>query len=137
MIRTALLACSLMLCVACSREEPATAPADAGTAATAPAATLPATASPALPTDQDAAFDVGAFSGTFTGDGIRLELHADGSYGMDGPGGISQGTWTHEAANASIRLDPGSKAEDDRLLRMTDRDTLAVDGATLRRQPAP
>ncbi len=136
MIRTALLACSLMLCIACSREEPATAPVDAGTAATAPTATSPI-ASPAVPADPNAAFDVGAFSGTFTGDGTRLELHADGSYGMEGSGGISQGTWTHEAANASIRLDPGSKAEDDRLLRMTDRDTLDAGGATLRRQPAP
>lgn len=142
MTRFALLACPLLLCLACSRQEPAP-PADASAPAAAPAAAPAPSPAPAAapavapaPAYPASGFDVGAFSGTFSGEGMRLELHADGTYGMEGPDGITQGSWTHEAASNSIRLDPGSKTAQDRVLRMTDRDTLAADGATLRRQPA-
>lgn len=143
MTRFALLACPLLLCLACSREEPATSPAAANVPAEAPAAVPPAPATtnaPAAapaPADPSSTFDTGAFAGTFSGEGMRLELHADGTYGMEGPDGITQGSWTHEAASSSIRLDPGSKTAQDRVFRMTGRDTLVTDGATLRRQPAP
>lgn len=138
MMRIALLACPLLLCLACSREEPV--PAASDTPAATPVAAAPPTAAAApaaTPADPASAFDVGAFAGTFTGEGMRLDLHADGSYGMEGPEGVTQGSWTHEAASNSIRLDPGSKTAGDRLLRMTGNDTLATDGATLRRQAAP
>jgi hypothetical protein len=93
--------------------------------------------------DPAAAFDRGAFAGTFVAGGTRLELHADGTYGLEAPEGVSQGTWTHEAASQSVRLDPGSKTAADRVFRLTDRDTLATldaagrpAGSPLRRQPA-
>lgn len=143
MNRLVLLTVPLLLCVACSRDEPATAAQPAAEAPT-PSASAPAAPAPAVqpalqaaaPADPASAFDVGAFAGTFAAEGIRLELHADGSYGMEGPEGITQGSWTHEAASRSIRLDPGSKTAQDRVLSMTGNDALALDGTTLRRQPA-
>ena len=143
MNRLVLLAFPLLLCAACSREEPAS-PAATAPDAPAPAATPSMTAAPAAPpalqaptpADPTAAFDVGAFAGTFVAEGIRLELHADGTYGLEGSDGITSGSWTHEAGSRSIRLDPGSKTAQDRVLSMTDNDTLALDGTTLRRQPA-
>ncbi|MFZ5658011.1 MAG: hypothetical protein ACOY37_13340 [Pseudomonadota bacterium] len=142
MTRLTLLAVPLLLCIACSREEPASAPEPSPAPATtetqpspAPAPLAPA-AAPA-PTDPAAEFDTGAFAGTFTGGGLRLELHADGSYGLEGPEGVSQGSWTHEAATGSIRLDPGSKTAQDRVFRMSGANTLADGSTTLTRQATP
>ena len=139
MNRIALLALPLVLCVACSREEPAPAAEPAPAVASQPSARpAPAAAAPAaMPADPAAEFDTGAFSGTFAGGGTRLELRGDGSYALESPNGATLGAWTHEAASNSIRLDPGSKTEQDRVYRMTDRDTLTdAAGATLTRQPA-
>jgi hypothetical protein len=111
--------------------------ADASTApSAAPAPATPAVA-PAAPADPASAFDTGAFAGTFAGGGTRLELHADGTYGMEAPDGVTQGAWTHEPATGAIRLDPGSKNAQDRVFRMQGQDAL-VDGATtLTRQATP
>lgn len=140
MTRIALLALTLAACASCAREEPAPAPATASPEA---AATAPASAPAAAPTPTPAApaasapFDVGAFSGTFTGRGTTLELHADGTYALNGAEGASQGSWTHEAASNSIRLDPGSKTAEDQVLQLVDPNTLSdVGGARLTRIPA-
>jgi hypothetical protein len=144
MTRLALLACPLLLCLACSREAPPApstpdATPDAAPAAEpapAPVAPAPTAAAPAAE-DPHANFDKGAFAGTFSGAGLTLELRADGSYGLEAPDGISQGSWTHEAGSRTVRLDPGSKTAQDRVFRLVDRDTLAVadaSGAPLRRQ---
>lgn len=146
MNRIALLAFPLTLCLACSREEAAPDAEPAPTATAEPAAapppaapaTAPAAAPAAAPSDPAADFDTGAFSGTFAGGGVRLELRGDGSYALEGPQGATLGAWTHEATSNSIRLDPGNKTEQDRVYRMTDRDTLTdASGAALTRQPAP
>lgn len=142
-----------LACAACSREEPAPTPAPEAAPSQAPAATvdpapapapMPAPAAAPAAEDPAATFDKSAFAGAFSGGGLRLELHADGTYGLEAPDGATQGTWTHEPASQSVRLDPGSKTATDRVFRMTDRDTLAaVDangqaaGASLRRQPTP
>lgn len=145
MTRLALLACPLLLCLACSREQPATE--TAPTVTTAPAAApapapvavpgpAPAAAAPAAE-DPNADFDKGAFAGTFSGGGLTLDLRADGTYGLEAADGVSQGSWTHEAGTRTVRLDPGSKGAQDRVFRLVDRDTLAVadaTGAALRRQ---
>lgn len=143
MTRIALIALPLLLCAACTREEPVAAPA----AETPAAATEPAPAAPAsvaapttveapAPADPASTFDAGAFAGTFAGNDTRLELHADGSYGLEAPDGVSQGTWTHEASSDTIRLDPGSKTAQDRVFRLDGRDTLADGSVSLARQPA-
>lgn len=142
MTRLALLAVPLFLCIACSREEPASAPepSPAPAAAETQPSPAPAPVAPAAapaPANPAAEFDTGAFAGTFTGGGLRLELHADGSYGLEGPEGVSQGSWTHEAATGSIRLDPGSKTAQDRVFRMSGTDTLADGSTTLTRQATP
>lgn len=133
------IAAALLLVAACSRDaaEPVTAPPSVAPTAVAPTAAAPAPAAPAAaPADPSDAFDVGAFAGTFLREGERLELHADGSYGLQTPQGASAGTWTHE--DGAIRLDPADKNAPDRVIRMTGRDTLASDGDTpLTRQPAP
>lgn len=144
MNRIALLVLPLTLCLACSREEaaptpePTPAPAAAPAAQSTPVPAPAATPAPAVaPADPEADFDVGAFSGTFAGNGLRLELHADGTYGLEAPDGTSQGSWTHEAGSNAIRLDPGSKTAQDRVFRLSGRNTLAdPSGATLTRQPA-
>lgn len=145
---TALLALALL--AACSRNEPAPAPSDAPPPAAsgpAAAATAPAPVSPAAapaPEDPSVRFDKAAFGGTFTGGGLRLELRGDGTYALEGADGAHEGSWTHEAGARVIRLDPGSKTAQDRVLRLENRDALvALDQAgrpsaegTLRRQPA-
>lgn len=140
MTRLTLLALPLFLCIACSREEPASAPEPSPAPATAETQPSPPPIAPAAapaPADPAAEFDTGAFAGTFTGGGLRLELHADGSYGLEGPEGVSQGSWTHEAATGSIRLDPGSKTAQDRVFRMSGANTLADGSTTLTRQATP
>lgn len=154
MNRTAPLTLVIALaCAACSRDEPAPAAATDAAPTQAPAATvdpalapapMPAPAAAPAAEDPAATFDKSAFAGTFSGGGLRLELHADGTYGLEAPDGVTQGTWTHEPASQSVRLDPGSKTATDRVFRMTGTNTLAaIDasgqpaGAALRRQPAP
>lgn len=135
MTRSALVAVSLLLCVACSREQtaPESGPA-AGPQTTVPTpapiapAAAPAPAAP-MPEDPTVRFDKGSFAGTFTGDGMSLDLRADGTYVLEAPGGGGHGAWSHEPSSNAIRLDPGSKTEPDRVFRMTSRDALARLGA--------
>lgn len=100
-----------------------------------------------------AAFDVRAFAGTFTGApaGIetRVDLNADGSFRLVETGPEPRevsGTWTAEADNTQVLLDPDSKTESDRRyaivsndeLRSLDIKALVADPAeSLRRQANP
>lgn len=135
MTRRTLAIVSLLLCVACSRQEPA--PDSASTSATPdvapatapiPAAVAPSPVAPA-PEDPSVRFDKSTFAGTFTGGGMTLDLRADGTYVLEGPAAAGHGTWSHEPVSNAIRLDPGSKTEQDRVFRMTSRDVLAGLGA--------
>jgi hypothetical protein len=149
------LTCAAVLVLAaCNREAPAPAPDPTATEADAPAPAVPTPAAPAIvapasaPAAEDptAAFDKGAFAGTFAAGAVRLELHGDGSYMLEGTDdGPGRGTWTHEPASNLIRLDPGSKQAADRVFLLSGRDALApVDAqgqpaagqAVLRRRPA-
>lgn len=135
------LACLAALSVAaCNRDEPARAPGTGtppseapATAATPAATTAPAppptdviSATPnAAPAPEGAtAFDQKAFAGRFSGGGATLELKPDGGYVMEDSQGRMDGTWTVEAENKRIRLDPNTKAQDDRLFSITGPDEL-------------
>ena len=81
-----------------------------------------------------------AIAGTFTGalpcadcPGIdaRLVLSADGTFELNnvyrerpGSDAVTRGTWAMEPDGRSLRLDPGSKSETDRLFGLEDDDTL-------------
>lgn len=147
------LTCAAVLVLAaCKREAPGPDLAATGADTPAPAASMPAapaivapTAAPA-PEDPTAAFDKAAFAGAFAAGTVRLELHGDGSYMLEGTDdGPTQGTWTHEPASNLIRLDPGSKQAADRVFVLSGRDALApldaqgqpaAGQAVLRRRPA-
>ena len=98
----------------------------------------------AVPSENNSTFDqrslAGTFSGTVGGVETALTLAADGSFVLSetnaesGDTGTSDGTWTVEADDRQVRLDPNSKAEADRLFAITaiDRITpLASDGTPL------
>jgi copper homeostasis protein (lipoprotein) len=138
-----------LVAVGCKREQ---APAPATTEAAVPEATPAATpadtaadiatapASAPVAVSDSAELNTKGFSGTFTGSlpcadcsGIdtTLQLAADGSYTLDEtyrgkPGGASRsdGTWTFEADNKQIRLDPNSKSGEDRLYAVTSFDRI-------------
>ncbi|RNF85168.1 copper resistance protein NlpE N-terminal domain-containing protein [Montanilutibacter psychrotolerans] len=91
------------------------------------------------------AFDQKGFAGTFKGslpaaDGTNvdttIELMADGMYVINEMVGKAapkkmDGSWTAEENGSRIRLDPNTKAEDDRLYAITSKDQLdplGVDG---------
>lgn len=128
---------------ACKREAapaPAAAPAAADQATAAPAPTE-ANAAGANVRDATAAaaFDVKAFAGRFSAQGLALNLLADGSFALE-PSGAAPltGTWTLEADGATLLLDPNSKAEPDRRYRMLGQDELqAVASGTRLRREAP
>lgn len=150
MKRILTVALAALALAACQRETPAPAANDA------PAAAAPATdATPVVATETTmaqagvqpgpGAIDGKAFAGKFTGTlpcadcpGIdeTLELGADGSFSLtdvyrERPQGTStlQGSWSTDADGKRIRLDPGSKAEADRLFAIDDNDTLTLLGA--------
>jgi copper homeostasis protein (lipoprotein) len=123
--------------VACKPQAPAE------PAATAPAAEAPAAvAVESAPSASvaDVPFDTKGFAGTFAGTlpcadcpGIdtRIVLNADGSYTLmetyrDKPDGkfAGDGTWTAEENGKRIRLDPNSKAQEDRLFAVKSKDEL-------------
>ena len=127
---------------ACQREpDPAPAPAPAAepavdAAATAEPATVPGTDATAVvqntPPSTDAAartFDTRAFAGTFAGPDGTLTLSADGTYVFDTGSAKTDGTWTTEEADTRVRLDPNSKAEDDRVYEIAGNDELRQLGA--------
>jgi copper homeostasis protein (lipoprotein) len=150
MKRILTVALAALALAACQRESPAPVATDA------PAAAAPATdATPVAATETTmaqagvqpgpGAIDNKAFAGKFTGTlpcadcpGIdeTLELGADGSFTLtdvyrERPQGTfsMQGTWSTDADGKRIRLDPGSKAEVDRLFAIDDNDTLTLLGA--------
>ena len=91
-----------------------------------------------LSPDDAASFDMTGFAGTFTGTlpcascpGIdtTLVLAADGTYELTeayredpGPAIATEGSWSVEEDDTRIRLDPASKAAEDRLLQIESRD---------------
>lgn len=99
-------------------------------------------------------FDIKGFAGTFsgvlpctgcTGIDCRLVLNADGTFHLDetrrgdgdgaGSGDSSlEGTWTVEADDTRLRLDPNSKSQDDRLFEILSNDgirALTPDGSPI------
>lgn len=145
LIPAALAALSLAACQPVAPDDAATAP----TAAAEPAPTAaPAPLPEAAPARQP--FDQKGFAGTFKGTlpcadcpGIdtTLVLDADGTYTLDTvyqgkPGTFStDGTWTTEAGDTTVRLDPNAKSEQDRLFAIASNGELkALD---LRGQPLP
>lgn len=153
---TAALIASALLVAACQRQpEAATAPDKSAAAAATTPQTAATTAAPpaaeAHPTDVISevdnspgpeGIDARALAGVFTGTvpcadcpGIvtTLGLKADGSYTLhevyqdrDSKGRDSAGTWTAEQRGKRIRLDPGSKDDDDRLFRIVSNDELEM-----------
>lgn len=132
------LACLAVLAVtACKRDEPSEVPTASeppAAAETTAASTAPAPAPAAAPTDAIAStpnpvvdldgFDQAAFAGRFSGGGAKLELKADGRYVIEDSQGRMDGTWTVEAGNKQIRLDPNTKAQEDRLFAIVGQDEL-------------
>lgn len=137
------IACMTLLTLAACKPEPAEPV--AATPAAADAATAPIdviSSGAALPSQGASTFDQRAFAGTFTGTlpctscpGIdtTLVLDPDGSYRItelyqnqkDGTLEMD-GSWTTEADDQQIRLDPNSKTEDDRLYAITSNDQLGL-----------
>lgn len=128
------LACFAVFAVAACKPEPAEPAADATIAAeTAPVA-VEVASDESLSSD-NAGFDMKGFAGTFSGTlpcascpGIdtTLVLKPDGTYeitetyqGENGAPATMDGTWTVEAGDAQIRLDPNSKSEQDRLFAIS------------------
>lgn len=124
----------------------------------APAAPLPAAApvevavANAEPSEHTSTVDRRSLAGTFTGSAggveMALALEGDGSFVLSethagsSDAATIDGTWTVEAENRHVRLDPNSKAESDRLFAITSNDRLtplasdgtAVTGSELTRQ---
>lgn len=89
----------------------------------------------AVPSDRPVTFDQRAFAGTFSGTvgdaATTLALAADGTWSLTQarPGSDAatiSGTWTAEAEDRHIRLDPDSKAEPDRLFAIASTDRLST-----------
>jgi copper homeostasis protein (lipoprotein) len=99
---------------ACKPQAPATTEpaAQANTAAEAPGPaaveSAPSTSAAEVP------FDTKGFAGTFAAGDTKVILNADGTYKLAGAT-QADGTWTAEENGKRIRLDPNTKAEEDRL----------------------
>lgn len=134
---------STLVFAACKPQAPAEPAApSAATEPAAPAEPAPvAVESAPASSPADVPFDVKGFAGTFTGTlpcadcagtDTRISLNADGSYKLHEtyqgkPGGFDgDGTWTAEENGARIRLDPGSKSEQDRLFAVTSKDRIEL-----------
>ena len=147
--RLALALSAAIALAACKPEAPAGPAASTPVPESAAAAAVdPAPAADAMPANLP--FDQKGFAGTFKGTlpcadcpGIdtTLVLDADGTYTLDTvyqgkPGTFStDGTWTTEAGDTTVRLDPNSKSEQDRLFAIASNGELkALD---LRGQPLP
>ena len=138
----------IALLAACNR------PAD--TAAVTPAATVaapatieapaPAPATAAAPVGMSDApapgehttFDAKGFAGTFGDSNSAVTFTADGAYSMTTESVAAKapdtGTWTLEPDARHIRLDPNSKAEQDRVYELVSNDELhGTDGQVLAR----
>ena len=80
--------------------------------------------------DAPPAFDAKALAGTYVAHGAELELEADGTYvqvvhaeSADADR-VIPGTWTVEDDGRAVRLDPDSKGDEDRVLRIAPPDDL-------------
>lgn len=158
-LRIAIALTAVLAAAACNRREPATiqvpgeeAAAEAAegardTAEEAASEQVPGTdALSAVPTtdaeagtqpvpETIAGADPKAFAGTFSAEGVKLELSADGGYVMTvhaesaGADLRTDGTWTVEDGGARLLLDPNSKSEQDRTYAVVSADELkAEDG---------
>ncbi|MGH8073215.1 MAG: copper resistance protein NlpE [Lysobacter sp.] len=134
------LACLTVLAVAACKPEPAeTAAGQPASAEAAPAVADVVPSSENLSSDNPG-FDMKGFAGTFSGTlpcadcpGIdtTLVLNPDGTYDIneayqDSESVVAKmdGTWTVEADDQQIRLDPNSKSEQDRLYAITSNDEI-------------
>ena len=163
-VRLATLLAATLAVAACQRQEPATIhvpgedaateTTDASTTDEAAAGTIPGTdvLSVTSTTEAEAGVqpaqetiagtDPKAFAGTFTAEGAKLELSADGSYAMtvraESAGADLQttGTWSAEDDGKRLLLDPNSKSEQDRAYAVVSADELKADdgGQILRRE---
>ena len=122
--------------------EAALAPADA-VAPSSPAQADAAPAAPQAATATVSAPDPRAFAGRFVAGSTTVELRGDGSFQLREADAGFDGTWTTEADGTRIRLDPGSKAEPDRLFSIGSVDEIhpvdaegqpVPDGSPLRRE---
>ena len=96
---------------ACKPQAPAT-PEPAAQAAAEPGPAAVESAPSTSPADLP--FDTKGFAGTFATADTKVILNADGTYKLTGAT-QGDGTWTAEENGKRIRLDPNSKAEEDRL----------------------
>ncbi len=159
-LRSAALIAVACTALACRREEPAPtdvpqSPAESAApaaVATPAPATVPGT--DALSVSENTVAESGVqpvadaarspsprdFAGTFTAQGTRVELLADGTYrmGVESPSAQatveSDGTWAFSDDGKSLLLDPNSKDDADRRLQIVSNDELSGDGQSLRRQ---
>ena len=118
---------------ACKPQAPAPAEpaAQANTAAEAPTPAPMPDAAPA-----EAPFDLKGFAGTFATADTKITLNTDGSYVIDGAT-QGDGTWTAEENGKRIRLDPNSKADEDRVYSVVSHDQIdQVDAAGAAVSPA-
>lgn len=80
-------------------------------------------------------FDRKAFAGTFSADGISLEIASEGGFALTetsaaGEATTTQGTWSVDDAGKRLLLDPGTKEATDRHFDIVSGDELrAVDAA--------
>ena len=146
--RTIALLAAVLAMGACQREQPAADQAaadDAPVATEAPAEAVPETipGTDVLSATPNTTAEAGVqpfqetvagtepreFAGTFTADGMTLNLAADGTYTLDAGNGLTDGNWSTEEDGARILLDPNSKSEDDRAYSVVSADELkAADG---------
>lgn len=159
--RIAVLLVATLAIAACKREQPApeatpVSPPQAAAPATetAPteAATIPGTdaiaavenASAEAGVQPAAGIDAKAFAGVFVAEGARIEFKADGRYAMTVHAASadadleSTGTWSTDAGDRHVLLDPDDKSEADRRYQRVSPDELkAVEGGqVLRREGA-
>jgi copper homeostasis protein (lipoprotein) len=138
----------LSLLAACHRTEDTASVAPAATVAApatveaAPAATVaaPVGISESAAPGEHTMFDAKAFAGDFADAGTQVNFTADGTYTMTAHAESAKadlatdGTWTLEPDHHHVRLDPNSKAEQDRVYEIVSMDELHADnGQVLRR----
>lgn len=122
----------LMFAAACNRNaEPAvvTPAAEPAPAAVAAAPDAGMTTDAPMPIAAEEPFMMKAFAGTFSADGNRIVLNADGSYASRMGDAMSDGTWTADARGSQLLLDPNSKSESDQMYSVVSKNEIrAVDG---------
>jgi copper homeostasis protein (lipoprotein) len=142
----------LALLAACNRTNesanvaPAASVAAPATMEAAPATTVaaPVGVSESPAPGEHTMFDAKAFAGDFADAGTKVTFNADGMYTMTAHAEsanadvTTDGTWTLEPDHRHVRLDPNSKAEQDRVFEIVSMDELHADsGQVLRRNGPP